>query len=130
MGRYDEHHKPMDGFLNAQGTMMETLARLRNLGDGLAERSREIIEETVGTESPAARAIADRVSSQLLRGQRDDDEVSTLGQLEDDGDDDGRSDPPDRTTRPGRRPGLMGDNRDDNGDDDNGDDDNELNLWR
>lgn len=25
MGRYDEHHKPMDGFLNAQGTMMETL---------------------------------------------------------------------------------------------------------
>lgn len=41
MGRYDDHHKPMDGILNAQGSMMDALAKLRDLGDGLAERSRE-----------------------------------------------------------------------------------------
>ena len=41
MGRYDDHHRPMDGVLNAQGSMMDTLAKLRDLGDGLAERYRE-----------------------------------------------------------------------------------------
>lgn len=41
MGRYDDHHKPMDNMLNAQGSMMETLAKLRDLGDGLAEHIRE-----------------------------------------------------------------------------------------
>lgn len=41
MGRYDDHHRPMDGVLNAQGNMMDTLAKLRDLGDGLTERYRE-----------------------------------------------------------------------------------------
>ena len=41
MGRYDDHHRPMDGVLNAQGSMMDTLAKLRDLGDGLAVRYRE-----------------------------------------------------------------------------------------
>ena len=41
MGRYDDHHRPMDGVLNAQGNMMEALAKLLDLGDGLAERYRE-----------------------------------------------------------------------------------------
>ena len=41
MGRYDDHHRPMDGVLNAQGSMMDALAKLRDLGDGLAERYRE-----------------------------------------------------------------------------------------
>lgn len=45
MGRYDDHHKPMDAMLNAQGTMMETLAKIRDLGDGLAEHIREEREE-------------------------------------------------------------------------------------
>ncbi|MBD9196511.1 MAG: glycosyltransferase [Clostridiales bacterium] len=45
MGRYEDHHKPMDGVLNAQGTMMDALARVRDLGDGLAERYREGWEE-------------------------------------------------------------------------------------
>ena len=35
----------MDGVLNAQGTMMDALARVRDLGDGLAERYREGWEE-------------------------------------------------------------------------------------
>lgn len=38
---------------------------IRTAKTELADRSREIIEETVGTESAAARAIADRVSDQL-----------------------------------------------------------------
>ena len=41
MGRYDDHHRPMDGVLNAQGSIMDALAKLRDLGDGLAERYRE-----------------------------------------------------------------------------------------
>ena len=45
MGRYDDHHKPMDGILNAQGTMMDALAKVRDLGDGLAERYRSGWEE-------------------------------------------------------------------------------------
>jgi DNA-binding protein YbaB len=39
----------------------------------LAERSQEIIADTVGTESPAARAIADRVG-QHLRGEASDEQ--------------------------------------------------------
>lgn len=43
-------------------TIMATLRDARNT---LADRSREIIADTVGTESPAARAIADSVERQL-----------------------------------------------------------------
>ena len=35
----------MDGILNAQGTMMDALAKVRDLGDGLAERYRSGWEE-------------------------------------------------------------------------------------
>jgi DNA-binding protein YbaB len=43
-------------------TIMQTI---RTAKTELADRSREVIEETVGTESAAARAIADRVAEQL-----------------------------------------------------------------
>ncbi|GAA4614741.1 YbaB/EbfC family nucleoid-associated protein [Saccharopolyspora hordei] len=43
-------------------TIMETLAAAKNQ---LADRSQEIIAETVGTESPAARAIAESVGNHL-----------------------------------------------------------------
>jgi DNA-binding protein YbaB len=43
-------------------TIMATLGEARNK---LADRSQEIIADTVGTESPAARAIADSVGRQL-----------------------------------------------------------------
>lgn len=43
-------------------TIMRTM---RSAKTELADRSQEIIEDTVGTESPAARAIADRVAAQL-----------------------------------------------------------------
>lgn len=43
-------------------TIMATLGDARTK---LADRSQEIIADTVGTESPAARAIADRVGRQL-----------------------------------------------------------------
>ncbi|EID55767.1 YbaB/EbfC family nucleoid-associated protein [Saccharomonospora xinjiangensis] len=46
-------------------TIMETLAEARNQ---LADRSQEIIAETVGTESPAARAIAESVGKHLRSG--------------------------------------------------------------
>lgn len=46
-------------------TIMVTLGDARN---ELADRSQEIIADTVGTESPAARAIADRVGRQLRGG--------------------------------------------------------------
>ncbi len=45
MGRYDDHHKPMDNMLNAHGSMMEALAKVRDLGDGLADRVREERDE-------------------------------------------------------------------------------------
>ncbi|WNM38082.1 YbaB/EbfC family nucleoid-associated protein [Micromonospora halotolerans] len=41
------------------------LEAIRRAKGQLAERSQEIIAETVGTESPAARAIAERVGRQL-----------------------------------------------------------------
>ncbi|MFC5289849.1 YbaB/EbfC family nucleoid-associated protein [Actinokineospora guangxiensis] len=44
--------------------VMSTLGRART---ALADRSREVIEETVGTESPAARAIAQSVDQHLRR---------------------------------------------------------------
>lgn len=43
-------------------TVMDTIRAAR---EQLADRSQEIIAETVGTESPAARAIAERVGQQL-----------------------------------------------------------------
>lgn len=43
-------------------TIMSTIAQARRMA---ADRSREIIADTVGTDSPAARAIADRVDQQL-----------------------------------------------------------------
>ncbi len=43
-------------------TIMQTLAEAKNQ---LADRSQQIIAETVGTESPAARAIAESVGNQL-----------------------------------------------------------------
>jgi DNA-binding protein YbaB len=46
-------------------TIMATLGDARNK---LADRSQEIIADTVGTESPAARAIADSVGRQLRGG--------------------------------------------------------------
>lgn len=50
-------------------TIMSTI---REAKSEVAERSQEIIAETVGTESPAARAIAERVGDHL-RGTRDED---------------------------------------------------------
>lgn len=44
------------------GTIMATIGEARNK---LADRSQEIIADTVGTESPAARAIADSVGRHL-----------------------------------------------------------------
>jgi hypothetical protein len=45
-------------------TIMATLGAARNT---LADRSKEVIADTVGTESPAARAIASSVDSHLRR---------------------------------------------------------------
>jgi len=71
------------------GTIMRTI---RTAKTELADRSREIIEDTVGTESAAARAIADRVTEQLR--PRDDEPAAythdvprRIGELEDDEDD-------------------------------------------
>jgi hypothetical protein len=50
-------------------TIMDTIGRARQ---AVADRSQEIIADTVGTESPAARAIAERVGRQL-RGLDPDD---------------------------------------------------------
>jgi DNA-binding protein YbaB len=44
-------------------TIMETIRKARTR---IAERSREIIADTLGTESEAARGIAERVSQRLL----------------------------------------------------------------
>ncbi|WP_187764774.1 YbaB/EbfC family nucleoid-associated protein [Saccharopolyspora spinosa] len=46
-------------------TIMATLSEAKNK---LADRSQEIIADTVGTESPAARAIADSVGQHLRSG--------------------------------------------------------------
>jgi hypothetical protein len=70
-------------------TIMRTI---RSAKTELADRSQEIIEETVGTESAAARAIADRVAQQLR--PRDDEPRDTpdtggrrIAELDDDEDD-------------------------------------------
>jgi DNA-binding protein YbaB len=52
-------------------TIMSTI---RDAKAELAERSQEIIADTIGTESAAARAIADRVGQQLLSQAADQDE--------------------------------------------------------
>jgi DNA-binding protein YbaB len=49
----------------------------------LADRSQEIIAETVGTESPAGREIADRVGRQL-RGERAPERAAASGDEEED----------------------------------------------
>jgi len=51
-------------------TIMSTI---REAKAELAERTQEIVEETIGTESAAGRAIAERVGQQL-RGPAEDDE--------------------------------------------------------
>ncbi len=79
------------------GTIMSTI---REAKAELAGRTREIVAETVGTESAAGRAIADRVGRQLL-GERDE------------------------TAPPAHAGSPRDDGRD--GDDDDGID---LNLWR
>jgi hypothetical protein len=70
-------------------TIMRTI---RTAKTELADRSQEIIEDTVGTESAAARAIADRVAQQLR--PRDDEPRDTpdtggrrIAELDDDEDD-------------------------------------------
>jgi hypothetical protein len=71
-------------------TIMRTI---RSAKTELADRSQEIIEETVGTESAAARAIADRVADQL-RPRDDEPEEYThdaprrIGELDDEDDGD------------------------------------------
>lgn len=92
------------------GTIMSTI---RDAKAELAARSQEIIADTVGTDSPAARAIADQVGAHLLgqaggSGERHDDvEPASLVQDVDD--------------RPARRPAAPRDEDDDN---------NDLNIWR
>jgi DNA-binding protein YbaB len=48
------------------------LSALRDARQTAAERSREIIEETMGPDSPAAQAIAERVERPLRRPEQDD----------------------------------------------------------
>lgn len=98
------------------GTIMSTI---RDAKTELAARSQEIIEDTVGTESPAARAIAERVGEHLLGGRAevdaaDDEEQETVVAQDVHAED--RQAP-----RPGTRPA-----RDDRDDEDNDD----LNIWR
>lgn len=64
------------------GAIMRTI---RGAKAELADRSQEIIEDTVGTESPAARAISESVSRQL-RGDDDDDDDDDVPRNEDDDD--------------------------------------------
>jgi len=78
-------------------TIMSTI---REAKAELAERTQEIVEETIGTESAAGRAIAERVGQQL-RGPADEE---------------AEAEPPAYAHRPTPR-----------GDDD---DDNDLNIWR
>ncbi|MBE9376096.1 YbaB/EbfC family nucleoid-associated protein [Saccharopolyspora sp. HNM0983] len=66
-------------------TVMETLAEAKNR---LADRSQEIIAETVGTESPAARAIAESVGNHL---RTDPEESAAAPAPEPDEDDENRS---------------------------------------
>lgn len=52
------------------GTIMQTIHEAKAM---LADRAQEIIEETLGTESPAARAIAERVGERLRAEDQPDD---------------------------------------------------------
>ncbi len=92
------------------GTIMSTI---RDAKAELAARTQEIIADTVGTESAAARAIADQVGAHLLGEQHSEPEDVEPASLVQDADD-----------RPARRPAVPRDR----GNDD--DDDNDLNLWR
>jgi DNA-binding protein YbaB len=69
-------------------TIMSTI---REAKAELAERTQEIVEETIGTESAAGRAIAERVG-QRLRGPAEDDEPAyanrPTGRSDEDADDD------------------------------------------
>jgi DNA-binding protein YbaB len=68
-------------------TIMSTI---REAKSEVAALSQEIIEETVGTESPAARAIAERVGEHLRAGPRDDEAAPAAPErrpAEDDDDD-------------------------------------------
>lgn len=69
-------------------TIMSTI---REAKSEVAALSQEIIEETVGTESPAGRAIAERVGEHLRRAPRDEGEAAPTAQerrpAEDDDDD-------------------------------------------
>jgi DNA-binding protein YbaB len=93
------------------GTIMSTI---RDAKAEVAARSQEIIADTVGTDSPAARAIADRVGAQLL-GERE----PTVDPADEDLEQ--QSLVQDVDERPARRPAAP---RDDD------EDDNDLNLWR
>lgn len=92
------------------------MATIRAAKAEVAQRSQEIVAETLGTESPAARAIADRVGQHLLRDRDEereaaDDEEMPATPL--------RSTAPPQPTRPLRRP-----------DEDDDEDNNDLNIWR
>jgi DNA-binding protein YbaB len=71
-------------------TIMSTI---REAKAELAERTQEIVEETIGTESAAGRAIAERVGQQL-RGPVEDDEPRYANrQLDEDDEDNAETDP-------------------------------------
>lgn len=78
------------------GAIMSTI---RSAKAELAERAQEIIEETVGTGSPAGRAIAESVTRQLRGPDLDDEEDDVVVDNNDDGGDDA---PALRATRPVR----------------------------
>jgi DNA-binding protein YbaB len=73
-------------------TIMSTI---REAKAELADRSQEIIAETVGTESPAARAIAERVGEHLRREPAAESEPPTTARTRraDSDDDEGDNDP-------------------------------------
>jgi DNA-binding protein YbaB len=105
-------------------TIMSTI---REAKAEVAHRSQEIIAETVGTESPAARAIAERVGQHLLgsRGSEDTDDTDDGVRFavdEDDGDDE----PPAASAPVERPPGRPVRRAAEDDDEDN----NDLNIWR
>lgn len=95
------------------GTIMSTI---RDAKAELAARTQEIIADTVGTDSPAARAIADQVGAHLL-GER---QAAVDTAADEDLEVDAASLVQDADDRPARRPAAPRDE----------DDDNDLNLWR
>jgi DNA-binding protein YbaB len=95
-------------------TIMSTI---RGAKAELAERTQEIIAETVGADSATGRAIADRVGQQLLAAQTDDGGYGRYDDYE-----------PDAAEAAAPAPTRVA-ARDDDGEED-GEDDNDLNLWR